>query len=184
MTMKGIEFYIFNDELWYRNGSETKRFSEADKDIVDTIIARIYNDYPAAYKTLNKEYGRFAEEPAYMRFRMVTRFCKCNFGCIDDILDIDSTERLKFECVPCPLRGECKHEGKICNPLFNSNVSKAEERVCRLLVVGRSEEEIADELCLSTYTVHNHIHNVYSKLGVHNRAEFVSYCVEHSIFIQ
>ncbi len=181
--MKGVEFYIFNAELWYRRGTENRRFSETDTDIVDLLVNRIYNDYPTAYKALNKEYSKFADDPAYMRFRMVSRFCKCNFGCIDNILDIDSTERIKFECVSCPLRGECKYEGKICNPPYNTNVSVAEERVVRLWLRNLSEDDIAEQLCLSPYTVHNHIHNAYSKLGVHTKAEFVQYCTEHNIFI-
>ena len=181
--MKGIEFYLFNEELWYRRGNETRRFSEADTDIVDLLIDRIYNDYPTAYKAMNKEYGKFSDDPAYMRFRMVSRFCRCNFGSIDNILDIDSTERLKFECVPCPLRGECKNENKICNPQFNTSVSKSEERVLRLWLSNLSEEEVAEKLCLSPYTVHNHIYNAYSKLGVRTRAEFFAYCVQHNLFI-
>jgi DNA-binding NarL/FixJ family response regulator len=53
-----------------------------------------------------------------------------------------------------------------------SSLSKAEDRVCRLLRQEFSEKEIADRLSLSTATVHVHVEAIYRKLKVHSRAEF------------
>ena len=64
---------------------------------------------------------------------MVRRFCKCNFGELDNTSrDIDKKGGFNFERVKCPMRGECKYEGIICNPQFNSRISDAEMRVMRL----------------------------------------------------
>jgi PAS domain S-box-containing protein len=46
--------------------------------------------------------------------------------------------------------------------------------VLRLLEQGRSTQQIADELHLSTETVRNHVRNVLRVLGVHSRIEAVA----------
>ncbi|GHO42148.1 response regulator transcription factor [Ktedonospora formicarum] len=49
--------------------------------------------------------------------------------------------------------------------------SDQEKRVLRLLVVGRSNPEIARELVISDNTVKTHIQGFYRKLNVHNCIE-------------
>ena len=50
-------------------------------------------------------------------------------------------------------------------------LSEQELRVLRLLVVGRSNPEIADALIISLNTVKTHVQSLYRKLDVHNRVE-------------
>lgn len=44
------------------------------------------------------------------------------------------------------------------------------------------KSEIAGMLYLSPETVNNHIRNIYYKLGVHDKAEFIRYANDNSIF--
>ena len=53
-------------------------------------------------------------------------------------------------------------------------LSEREIEVLRLLVAGLSNREIAGKLVLSLGTVKTHIHNIYGKLGVRNRAEAIA----------
>ena len=50
-------------------------------------------------------------------------------------------------------------------------LSEREIEVLRLVMVGMSNQEIAERLFISEGTAKTHIHNVYGKLGVHNRTE-------------
>jgi DNA-binding CsgD family transcriptional regulator/HD-like signal output (HDOD) protein len=52
-------------------------------------------------------------------------------------------------------------------------LSRQEQRVLQQLGKGRVYKEIAHELGLSPSTVRSHLHNVYRKLGVANRAQAV-----------
>ena len=52
-------------------------------------------------------------------------------------------------------------------------LSKSEVRVLRYLPTHLSAREIAGELSVSTTTVKTHMRNLYTKLGVHSRAEAV-----------
>lgn len=175
-----IEFYTFNDEVWCRNENGATRL-QVSSEIVQAIYGKISEFYPDAFKALNKEYSRLMDEN-YKRFRMVSRFLKCNFGIIDQTLDLNDQGQFKFECVPCPLRGECKHENMICNPKFDSQISDGEMRVLRLLYHGMTREDIADKLCLSPKTVNNHIWNAYTRIGVHTLSEFMEYANSHNLF--
>jgi LuxR family maltose regulon positive regulatory protein len=43
--------------------------------------------------------------------------------------------------------------------------------VLRLVAAGLSNQDIAEELVVAPSTVHWHIKNIYSKLGVHSRTQ-------------
>lgn len=50
-------------------------------------------------------------------------------------------------------------------------LSPRETEILRKVVDGLSNKEIADRLCISKYTVGNHINNIFRKLGVNDRTQ-------------
>jgi DNA-binding NarL/FixJ family response regulator len=59
------------------------------------------------------------------------------------------------------------------------NLSDREIEVLRLIVAGRTNAEIADELVISEHTVVSHISHIFTKTGVANRAQAAAYAVRH-----
>ncbi len=53
-------------------------------------------------------------------------------------------------------------------------LSERELEVLRLVALGRSNQQIADELVLATGTVKKHLYNILEKLDVQNRTECVA----------
>jgi len=53
-------------------------------------------------------------------------------------------------------------------------LSKSEIRVLRYLPTNLSAAEIARELSVSVVAVPSHIHNLFTKLGVHRRTDAVA----------
>lgn len=182
--MGEVEFYIFDGELWCKSeDGKNQIVNESNTGLIGSVLGQIIECYPAAYKALSKEYSRSSANVPYYQYLMVRRFCKCNFGKLDcTSSDIDTSGRYHFEKVDCPLRGECKHEGVICSPKFNSKLSEQELRVMKLVYKGVSKEEIAEQLYISPYTVKNHIKSVYLKLGIHEKAEFIQYANNNNLF--
>jgi len=56
-------------------------------------------------------------------------------------------------------------------------LSRREFEVLQLLIQGKTNKEIASELCLSTQTVGSHLSNIFRKLGVQSRMEAVLYAI-------
>ena len=60
------------------------------------------------------------------------------------------------------------------------NLTSREERIAELIVLGKTNKEIATELFISLSTVKTHIRNIYAKLEVGNRQEFIDKLKNHS----
>jgi DNA-binding NarL/FixJ family response regulator len=50
-----------------------------------------------------------------------------------------------------------------------------ENQVLKQIACGFTNKEISYNLSISESTVENHIHNIYNKLGITNRAQAVGY---------
>ncbi len=61
-----------------------------------------------------------------------------------------------------------------------TELSKREQEIVRLILEGKSNEEIARELFISIHTVKNHAYNIYQKLGVKNRLRLSRLVQEHA----
>ncbi len=60
-------------------------------------------------------------------------------------------------------------------------LSEQEIRVLRLIVMGKSNQEIASELVISVGTAKWHVHNILQKLGVNNRPQAIARARELSL---
>ncbi len=60
----------------------------------------------------------------------------------------------------------------------DSNLTAQERAVLSLLVKGKRNSSIAEDLTLSTRTVDNHLYRIFGKLGVSSRIEAVLYVLE------
>ncbi len=60
-------------------------------------------------------------------------------------------------------------------------LTRRERQILCRLAEGASARALADELHINYVTVRNHIQHMYVKLGVHNRAEAVSYAHRHDL---
>ena len=182
--MQAIEFYTTPEgEVTLREeGCAERQLQESDTDFIQAFLSTISDFYPTAYDALMQIYSINLHNKRYRDFMAVRRFIKCNFGVYDNTIDIDTNNNFNFEFVSCPLRGECKWDGILCQPKFNSRLSERQLEVMRLCFEGATDEEIADKLFISINTIANHRKAAYKKLGVHSKSEFVRYAAKNNIF--
>jgi adenylate cyclase len=70
-----------------------------------------------------------------------------------------------------PLRLKDGDAFSLCQERYG--ITAREGEIVRLLIEGRTNEEIAALLFISDHTVKNHVHNVYQKLGIRNRVQLI-----------
>jgi DNA-binding NarL/FixJ family response regulator len=58
-----------------------------------------------------------------------------------------------------------------------------EEQILRLIADGFTNREISCNLSISESTVENHVHHIYAKLGISNRAQAVAYAFQLRIIV-
>jgi DNA-binding CsgD family transcriptional regulator len=181
--MKSIEFYTTpNNEVMIQDDAGTRMLSQTDIEFIGEMEEIIMEFYPEANKALSEYYKASIKNPSFNRFLKVRRFIKCNFSNYDNVLDIDHIGRMNFEFVACPMRGECKHDGVICNPKFNSSLSVRELEVMQMCYEGKNDNEIASALFISLNTVNNHRKNSFKKLHIHSMADFIRYAKDNNLF--
>ena len=56
-----------------------------------------------------------------------------------------------------------------------------EVEVLRLVAIGLSKNQIAEQLVLSPNTVNVHIQSIYGKLGINSRSAATRYAIEHHL---
>ena len=141
------EFFISGSDVWCQTENGVECLDESNAGLVDYLFESIKRFYPLAFKALSECYSKSQMNLPYFKFLCARRFSKCNFGSLDTTReDVDVSGRFHFEKVICPLRGECKYEGCICMPKFDSCLSEAELRVMKLFYRGKNANEIAEEL--------------------------------------
>ena len=183
-SMNSIEFYSLGTEIVYKTDESITVLTETESGVINRMYDIIEKDYPEALMRLQELYGKVGFNQRYRRFRMMKRFCLCNFGTEDNKNDITKSGRFNFEHVPCPRRGECRDENIICKPKFKSRITPSEYRVIEAFVSGNySKEQIADKLIIAPSTVNNHIAAVYKRLNITSKGELVAYWKDNNLGI-
>lgn len=170
--MARIEVFLGSDSrIWLRQEDTTRQMAPGDIAFVAALAAKIEATFPKAWARLLELHEASRPNLIYWRFRMVERFARCNWATDDaQSFDIDEGE-LNVERVVCPLRGICKDEGVICLPTRDSGLTKIEQQVAELYIVGHTAEEIGRELGKTASTVNNQLCTIAHKLGVKTRRE-------------
>jgi DNA-binding CsgD family transcriptional regulator len=66
-------------------------------------------------------------------------------------------------------------------PAYPNGLTQREVEVLRLIALGRSNPEIAQELFISSNTVAHHVTNILNKTNTANRAEAATYAAQHGL---
>lgn len=183
IELQNIEFYgTPTGKVMISCENGLKIYEMEDRDFTEAMVEKIQNFYPMAFKALTELYLSSKPNRSYYEYLIVHRFIRCNYNEYDNKKDIDSEGTFNFEFVQCPLRGECKLCGVVCNPSFNTKLSERETEVMRLYFRSYSAEKIADMLFISIQTVIKHKRNSLQKLNLHSLSEFISLASRNKMF--
>jgi DNA-binding NarL/FixJ family response regulator len=62
-----------------------------------------------------------------------------------------------------------------------AGLTRREHQVLRLLTMGQTNLQIAEQLVISLPTVNTHVGSIYTKLGVTSRAAATRHAIEHHL---
>jgi DNA-binding NarL/FixJ family response regulator len=98
-------------------------------------------------------------------------------------LSQEKHERQEERVSPAPAEALSAQEGRRMSPAAaadpdSGKLSPREAEVLRLMAKGRTNEQIARELLLSTSTVKNHVGRILSKLGASDRTQAAIMAIE------
>lgn len=173
--MAKIEFYTTPEGIVYYklDSGEARRLTRFCRDIIDSMLLIIENNFTAAYSELQILYPSKNNSEASkltQRYMMVERFVRCNFGEYDLLTNDYENGILQFEMVHCSLRGgHCPYENKICNPVGKDvKLSKLEHDVASLYVNGITFKEIASRLQKKPNTIKTVLNRMKNKMCLKN----------------
>ncbi len=92
-------------------------------------------------------------------------------------LDLDAVARYAREQIDAARRAPGRRPGS-ARP---GSLSRREVDVLRLVAAGRTSADIAGELFISPRTAEHHVQNIYTKIGVSNRAAATRWAVAHGV---
>jgi DNA-binding NarL/FixJ family response regulator len=95
---------------------------------------------------------------------------------IDELVEtVESASRGEMRCSPRAAAVLVRHVGALARHTetggIASRLTARELEILELIDAGRSNKEIACELCIEVPTVKNHVHHILEKLSVRRRAE-------------
>lgn len=97
---------------------------------------------------------------------------------VSAIRAVHAGESFLYPSVTRALIDRYLHEGEASETERKfEQLSDREKEVLKLLAEGRSNNEIADLLCLSVKTVMSHRASIMEKLDIHNRTELVKFAI-------
>jgi DNA-binding NarL/FixJ family response regulator len=66
-------------------------------------------------------------------------------------------------------------------PAVPGGLTPREAEVLRLIALGLTTREVADQLVISAKTADHHVQHIYGKLGVSTRGAAALYAIEHGV---
>ncbi len=83
--------------------------------------------------------------------------------------------------IPSAMPARSASPSPLKSPTSPAGLTAREVEVLRLLAMGLTDAQIAEQLVLSLHTVHAHLRTIYSKLGVTSRSAATRYAFEHQL---
>lgn len=108
----------------------------------------------------------------------------CMYGGFDNSPDIKDGELQTAEYWPCPKRGSCAFEGKLCDSLktdTGDHLTPRHIEILKLIANGYQDKEIASQLNLSISTVTTHNREIRTRTGLARKADLTRFAIQKNL---
>lgn len=173
MTDGNIEFFAHNGKLYSLSGGVKYEWPDLPDEHISLLQSEMYRD-KRAYKTLES----FSEMDKIKVFG-ICRFGSCNS--VPDFTGSCCTDGNEY--YDCGLRTRCAFEGIRCSEVVTGNgvITARQLQIMRMVSTGMLDKEIAAGLDISENTVHNHIQNIFQKIGGNSRVDIATFVLRRNL---
>jgi two-component system, NarL family, response regulator len=139
---------------------------------VEAIIA-ILQEFPAAHIAILTTYD--TDEDIFRGLQSGAKGYLLKDSKMVELIDAIRTLHTGNRYIP-PAVG-----AKLAERMAQPQLSDREIEVLRLIAVGKANQEICEDLCISESTVKFHINNIFSKLGVRDRTQAILLAIKRGM---
>jgi DNA-binding CsgD family transcriptional regulator len=172
---------IFGSQCWstvscISNGAIIP-FESFDEDLLNTVEIA-FNQSPD--KVVNTRLMTKTDD----RLANLKQFLLCNYGRFDNHPDIIDGVMQLTEYPPCPMRGTCNFEGRVCDGLRTDTgaiLTNREMEYVKLTALGYLDKLIAGKWSVSLHTARTHGKNVRKKLGLNRKADITRFAIQKNL---
>jgi DNA-binding CsgD family transcriptional regulator len=169
MACTAVEFYDSDGEMKVIQNGKVLDFTELPFATIQILKENIK-------KSKDVELALHEMHPT-SEFKRIEQFARCRFGGLDFQGDIKNGELQDGEYWPCPMHGNCPHEGVLCKlpKIDDERLSKADVQLIQMLASNKTNEAIADEIGVPLGSFHLAKKWLYKKLGnIQTKQELVA----------
>ncbi len=152
-----IEYFSQAGNVWKMCGGKVKAFSDTNHPELEKII----KDDPVLADVLSEMcWGD--------HFLMLQTLAECRFGGLNFIADFEDNGKYNHDFIDCPLRGRCRGENIVCQPLTINGVETTirELEILRRCASDDKNTAIADSLNMPEGTFNVVKNETYKKLRI------------------
>ena len=117
------------------------------------------------------------------KMKQLEKFISCRFGGLDFVADIENGNLQNGEYWKCPLSGNCKAEGIVCNsPIIDGkSYTTAEIKIIQLSTTEMTNDSIAASLAMPLGSFHKIKQIVYEKIGALTKQSVTQFAYQHNL---
>lgn len=171
MNCNSVEFFVVDSYAKAIHKGKVIDFTELPLGIIEMLKEEIKKD---------KEVNLILHDlHPTSQWKRLEQFVTCRFGGIDFQGDITPEGNLQDgEYWPCPLRGNCSHEGKLCKlPIVNGQrLTTQEVQLMQLSTTDKTNEVIAEEMEMAPGSFHKAKALLHKLLGVQTKQCITRIC--------
>lgn len=170
-----IEFFVYGEHHLAMFQGQVVRINQLPEEILQGIELEMAKT-PEAMGALD-HLGKTD------RIERIEQYLFCRYGGFDNQPDMVKGVMGEPEYWPCPLRGSCPYEFKLCAGVGGAegHLTHREIDVVKAVVSGLSDKQIGEEMGLSANTIFVHLRNIRHKLGAASTKDIVAWAVSKNI---
>ena len=165
MVDDNVEMFVQNNDLKVIHQGKILEFSELPFSIISILEEAIESDHDAINALMQMHPDS--------KINRTKQFAMCRLGGLDYQADIINNTLQDGEYWPCPIHGNCAHEGILCKlPVINGQrLSKVDVRLLQLTATDKTNEVIAEIIELPLGAFHKIKKELYAFLGIQTKQE-------------